>query len=55
MKIFRTKGRKIKKAPSQYDRFITIHIELGKSPKDARTEWKLLNAIIKVKSSLYEA
>ena len=49
MKIFTTNGRRIKRQSSQYERFITIHIELGKTRKEARMEWKLLNAIIQVK------
>jgi hypothetical protein len=50
MKIFTTKGRRVKRTESKYERFITIQIELGMSPKDARNDWKLLNISIKQKS-----
>lgn len=49
MKIFTTKGRRVKRKPSQYERFITIHVQLGKTPKEARIEWKLLTTILQVK------
>jgi hypothetical protein len=50
MKVYTHTGRKIKKVPSQYDRFIELHIKLGADLKTARTEWKLLTAKITIKS-----
>lgn len=53
MKIFTTKGRKVIRKPSQFDRYVTIQIELGLTKYDAIKEWKLLTAIIKIKSENY--
>ena len=49
-KVFTTSGRRIKRTPSSYERFIQAHIQLGKDFKSAYNEWKLLNARIQINS-----
>lgn len=49
MKVYTTKGRRIKHIVSQYDRFIKINIELGTPIKDAIRKWQFLNQSIEAK------
>jgi len=49
-KVFTTSGRRIKRSPSSYEKFINAHIQLGKDFKSAYNEWKLLNARIQINS-----
>lgn len=53
MKVYTCTGRKVKIQPSTYDRFIKIHIELGKSFKEARYEWRFFILKLAAKSQTF--
>lgn len=54
MKVFTTRGRKVLRQPSKYERFIEIHIQLGMTAKDARYEWRFFMARMNYKMQMFE-